>query len=75
MKSYIFKPLGASIFLVIYENIFFIMFRWFLKLFSLYLLKPPMKDFKIDMYKLVLLQKYGNKCQKYCKQITRTFST
>ena len=66
--------MGASIFLVIYENSYFIIFRWFLKLFSLYLLKPPMNDFKIDMYKLVLLQNYGNKCQKSCKHITRTFS-
>ena len=67
MKSYIFKPLGASIFLVIYENIFFIMFRWFLKLISLYLLRPSMNDFKIDVYKMVLVQKYGNKSQKSCE--------
>ena len=31
-------------------------------MFSLYLLKPPM-NFKINMYKLVLVQKYGNKSQ------------
>ena len=74
MKSYIFKLLGASIFLVIHENLYFIIFRWFLKLFSLYLLKPPMNDFKINIYKLVLVQKYGNKSQMSWEPNTKTFS-
>ena len=74
MKKSIFKLLGASTFLVIYEKLNFIIFRWFLKLFSIYLLKPTMNYFKIDMYKFVLVQKYGNKYQKFCKHITRTFS-
>ena len=74
MKSYIFKLLGASRFLVIYENLYFIIFRWFLKLFSLYLLKPPMNDFKINMYKLVLVQKYGNKSQMSWEHNNRAIS-
>ena len=49
MKSYIFKLLGASRFLVIYENLYFIIFRWFLKLFSIYLLKPSVYDFLIGI--------------------------
>ena len=74
MKSYIFKLLGASRFLVIYEKLYFIIFRWFLKLFSLYLLKPPMNDFKINMYKLVLVQKHGNKSQMSWEHNINTFS-
>ena len=72
MNSYIFKLLGTSRFLVIYENLYFIIFRWFLKLFSLYLLKPPMNDFKINIYKLVLVQKYGNKSQMSWEHNIRT---
>ena len=74
MKSYIFKLLGASRFLVIYENLYFIIFRWFLKQFSLYLRKPTMNDFKINMYKLVLVQKYGNKSQMSWEHNNRAVS-
>ena len=33
-----------------------------------------MNDFKINMYKLVLVQKYGNKSQMSWEHNTRTFS-